>query len=57
LSLAWLTGNNAPDHNTLWRFFRDNKDALRQLFKQVVRVAIYSGLVGMTLHAGGAATV
>jgi transposase len=34
LSLLWLTGLIAPDHNSLWRFWRDNKKALRQIFKQ-----------------------
>lgn len=51
LAYRWLTGNVQPDHNTLWRFFRDNKKALRALFRQVVRVAAAAGLVGFALHA------
>ena len=51
LALIWLTGNNAPDHNTLWRFFRHNKKAIRRVFKQSVRVACKANLVGMVLHA------
>lgn len=51
LSLLWLTGKHAPDHNTLWRFFRDNRRALRRLFRKVVRVAAEQGLVGMVCHA------
>ena len=51
MSLVWLTGNNAPDHNTLWRFFKNNKKAIRKLFKQGVRIAAKAGLVGMALHA------
>ena len=51
MSLIWLTGNNTPDHNTLWRFFRDNKKAIRKVFKQSVRVAKEASLVGMVLHA------
>ena len=51
VAFLWLTGNNHPDHNTLWRFFRDNKPALRKLFKRVVQVAAESGLVGFALHA------
>jgi len=51
MSLIWLTGNNAPDHNTLWRFFRDNKATLRKLFQTGVRVAARANLVGMVLHA------
>jgi transposase len=51
LSLVWLSGNHAPDHNTLWRFTRDNSAALKGVFKQVVRVAMDSGLVSLALHA------
>jgi transposase len=51
MPFLWLTGNNHPDHNTLWRFFRDNKKALRKLFKLVVQVAVKNELVGFALHA------
>lgn len=50
-ALIWLTGMIAPDHNSLWRFWRDNKPALRQLFKQSVELAVKSGLVGLALQA------
>ena len=42
---------NAPDHNTLWRFFRDNKKAIRGIFGNCVRVAVGSNLIGLVLHA------
>jgi transposase len=51
MSLIWLTGNNAPDHNTIWRFFKANSQALRGVFRQSVKVAINAGLVGLALHA------
>jgi len=51
LSLIWLTGNNAPDHNTLWRFYRDNKKAIREVFKRSGRIGMEAKLVGMALHA------
>jgi len=51
MSLLWLTGQNYPDHNTLWRFFSVNKKALRQMFRQVVGVAYDSGLIGLAVHA------
>lgn len=51
VGLIWLTGMNEPDHNTLWRFFSENKKALRNVFRQVVRVAAKAELVGLVLHA------
>ena len=51
ISLIWLTGMNYPDHNTLWRFWRDNKEALQNVFKQSVKVAVKAGLVGLVLQA------
>src|SRR5208337_2888856 len=51
LSLVWLTGRHAPDHNTLWRFWRDNLGALREVFRAGVKVAAAQGLVGMICHA------
>jgi transposase len=51
IAFLWLTGNLHPDHNTLWRFFAENKKPLRRLFKRVVQVAAQAGLVGFALHA------
>jgi transposase len=51
ISLLWLTGMHAPDHNTLWRFWRSNRAALRGLFRQVVGVAYSAGLIGLAVHA------
>jgi transposase len=51
VGMIWLCGNRAPDHNTLWRFFRRNRKALRSVFKQTVRVAVKAELVGFVLHA------
>lgn len=51
LSLLWLTGLIAPDHNSLWRFWNENKKALRQVFKQTVQLAIRTGAVGLVLQA------
>ena len=51
LSLLWLTGLQAPDHNTLWRFWRDNRKALREVFRAGVKVAAAQGLIGMICHA------
>jgi transposase len=51
LSLLWLTGLIQPDHNSLWRFWRDNRKALREIFKQTVQVAVRTGAVGLALQA------
>lgn len=51
LSLLWLTGLHGPDHNTLWRFWCEHKEALRRVFKQVVQFAIRANLVEVALHA------
>jgi transposase len=51
LPLVWLSGLITPDHNSLWRFWRDNKVALRQVFKQTVHLAVQTGAVGLALQA------
>jgi transposase len=51
LSLVWLTGLLAPDHNSLWRFWKENKKALREVFKQTVHLAVRTGAVGLALQA------
>ena len=49
LPLIWLTGMIQPDHNSLWRFWRDNQKALRAIFKQTVQLALHTGAVGLAL--------
>jgi transposase len=51
LGLLWLTGLIQPDHNSLWRFWRDNRPAIRQPFRQTVTVAQHSGAIGLVLQA------
>ena len=51
MSLIWLTGMHAPDHNTLWRFWRDNKEPLRGVFTQSIKIALSWNMIGMVLHA------
>jgi transposase len=51
VGLLWLTGLHYPDHNTLWRFYRDNRRALKGVFVQGVQLAVKGGLVGMVLNA------
>ena len=49
--LGWLTGLIRPDHNSLWRFWRDNRKALRAVFQQTVHLAVRTGAVGLVLQA------
>ena len=51
MGLIWLTGRNAPDHNSLWRFLDANRKAISELFKQSVKVAVKCEMVGMAVHA------
>jgi transposase len=51
IGFIWLTGNQRPDHNSLWRFFSEYKKSIGLLFKQTVKVAMDMKLVGLTLQA------
>ncbi len=51
MGMIWITGNNHPDHNTLWRFFKGNKEQIRVLLKETVRVATNNNLVGFEIQA------
>jgi transposase len=51
LPLLWLCGLLKPDHNSLWRFWDENKEALRAVFKQTVCLALRTGCVGLALQA------
>lgn len=51
MSLIWLTGMITPDHNSLWRFWKLNKKALRNVFKQTVQIAVSNGCVGFVVQA------
>jgi len=51
LPYLWLTGWQRPDHNTLWRFYREHRDTMRHLFKRTVHTAVKVGLVDMAVQA------
>ena len=47
----WLTGWQHPDHNTLWRFYKEHRQAMRRLFKRTVRTAVAMQLVDLAVQA------
>ena len=51
VGFIWLCGLHRPDHNALWRFWKENKAAMRELFKTTVKVALQLGLVDLALQA------
>ncbi len=54
LSFIWLTGGMKPDHKTIAKFRRDNREALKKVLKQCVRLCIDLKLIeGNTLFIDG----
>jgi transposase len=51
MAMIWLTGMNYPDHNSIWRFWKNHRLAIKKIFKQTVLVADRLGMVGMVLNA------
>ena len=40
-----------PDHNTLWRFYKSNRQSMRKLLKRTVQTALGMDLIDLTLQA------
>ena len=53
ISYLWLTGWQHPDHNTLWRFYKGHRQAMRTLFERTVRTAVTMKLVDLGGAGGG----
>jgi transposase len=51
IPFIWLTANQKPDHNTLWRFYEHHRDGMRKLLRLTVRMAMRIGLVDLALQA------
>ena len=51
LELIWLLGKLSPDHKTIARFRHDNTKALKNVFKEFVRLCSRLGLYGKELVA------
>jgi len=47
----WLTGWQHPDHNTIWRFYKANRDEIRHLFKLTIKTAVKMDLVDLAMQA------
>jgi hypothetical protein len=54
LAFIWLMGGLKPDHKTIARFRKNNRNALKDILKQCVRLCIDLGLIeGNTLFVDG----
>jgi transposase len=51
LSYRWLTGQQSPDHNTLWRFYQEYRAGMRYLLTHSVQLAVKAGLIDLALQA------
>ena len=51
ISYLWLTGWQRPDHNTLWRFYKGHRQAMRKLFERTVHTAVAMKLVDLAVQA------
>jgi transposase len=47
----WLAAGQHPDHNTLWRFYREHRPGMQGLLQRTVRTAVAAGLVDLALQA------
>jgi transposase len=52
IEVMWLMKGLQPDHNTIANFRRDNKKAIKQVFRATVKVARHFKLIGGRLIAG-----
>lgn len=52
IEVMWLLKSLTPDHNTISNFRRDNKKAIRKVFKATVQIAKNFDLIGGKLIAG-----
>jgi transposase len=51
VSYRWLTGQQTPDHNTLWRFYQAHRAGMRYLLTHSVQLAVRAGLVDLAVQA------
>jgi transposase len=51
LPFRWVSGNQTPDHNTLWRFYQRHRSQFHHLFHRSVRLAVEADLVDWAIQA------
>jgi transposase len=51
IPFLWLTGWQQPDHNSLWRFYREHRLKMRHLFKLTVKTAVKLNLLDLAVQA------
>lgn len=51
LSYRWISGQQTPDHNTLWRFYHAHRAGMRYLLTHSIQLAVRAGLVDLALQA------
>ncbi len=51
IPFLWLTGGQSPDHNTLWRFYQSQRQAMRCLLRYTVATAVEAGLANLAMQA------
>lgn len=51
IPLRWLTANQTPDHNTLWRFYQQHRAGMRWLLARTVEVALAAELTSLAVLA------
>jgi len=52
IEVMWLLNSLKPDHNTISNFRKDNPKAIKQVFRETVKIAQYFNLIGGNLIAG-----
>lgn len=52
IEVMWLLKSLAPDHNTISNFRRDNKKAIKSVFRSTIEIAKHFDLIGGKLVAG-----
>jgi transposase len=47
----WVSGWQQPDHNTLWRFYKEYRGDMRTLFKRTIKTAVKMDLIDLAVQA------